>query len=140
MLCDSTPHATRFLRAAAPRRRSLSSTSLCIGLANQKRVTSVAAWRVVDHPIFFSMIPRPPTSPLFPYTTLFRSPWLRIVRRGPAADLHGGCRPAQRDRQDRRLHAPALHPPGRQDLLHDWPADLRNGDQDRADEIGRAHV
>ena len=31
---------------------------------------------------------------------------LRIVRRRPAVDLHGGRRPAQRRRQDRRLHAP----------------------------------
>src|SRR5207237_3050399 len=27
---------------------------------------------------FFSIIPRPPRSTLFPYTTLFRSPWDRI--------------------------------------------------------------
>ena len=33
-------------------------------------------------------------------------PWLRAVRGGPAAGLYGGCRPAQRDRQDRRLYAP----------------------------------
>ena len=38
-----------------------------------------------------------------------RDPWLRVVRGGPAAALYGGCRPAQRDRQDRRLHAPARH-------------------------------
>ncbi len=38
-------------------------------------------------------------------------PRLRLVRGGPAAPLHGGCRPAQRDRQDRRLHAPAPHLP-----------------------------
>src|SRR5438034_8765370 len=25
--------------------------------------------------VFFSLIPRPPRSTLFPYTTLFRSPW-----------------------------------------------------------------
>ena len=39
-------------------------------------------------------------------------PWLCAVRGGPAAGLYGGCRPAQRDRQDRRLHAPASHLPG----------------------------
>ena len=27
-----------------------------------------------------------------------RHPWLRAVRTGPAAAVHGGCRPAQRDR------------------------------------------
>ena len=36
-----------------------------------------------------------------------RHPWLRAVRAGPAAGLHGGCRPPQRDRQDRRLDAAA---------------------------------
>ena len=39
------------------------------------------------------------------YLAAGRDPWLRAVRGGPAAPLHGGCRPAQRDRQDRRLHA-----------------------------------
>ena len=34
-----------------------------------------------------------------------RHPWLRALRGGPAARLYGGCRPAQRRRQDRRLHA-----------------------------------
>ena len=62
-----------------------------------------------------------------------RDPWLRAVRGGPAAALHGGCRPAQRDRQDRRLHAPQRRLARRQDLLHHRPPDLRDGDQDRAD-------
>ena len=47
-----------------------------------------------------------------------------LVRGGPAAALHGGCRPAQRRRQDRRLHAPEGDLARRQDLLHDRPADL----------------
>ena len=34
-------------------------------------------------------------------------PWLCVVRGRPAAPLYGGCRPPQRDRQDRRLYAPA---------------------------------
>ena len=44
-----------------------------------------------------------------------RDPRLRLVRGGPAAALYGGCRPAQRDRQDRRLYAPATasRPPAR---------------------------
>ena len=62
-----------------------------------------------------------------------RDPRLRAVRGGPAAHLHGGCRPPQRDRQDRRLHAPQRHLAGRQDLLHNRPSDLGDGDQDGAD-------
>src|SRR5262249_60396096 len=30
---------------------------------------------LLSHHFFFSTIRRPPKSPLFPYTTLFRSPW-----------------------------------------------------------------
>src|SRR5688572_33322111 len=33
-------------------------------------------------PFFFLMLPRPPTSTLFPYTTLFRSPFGRWSSRG----------------------------------------------------------
>ena len=36
-----------------------------------------------------------------------RDPWLRAGGRGPAAGLHGGRRPPQRGRQDRRLDVPA---------------------------------
>ena len=36
-----------------------------------------------------------------------RHPWLRAVPGGPAAGLYGGCRPAQRGGQDRRLHVAA---------------------------------
>src|SRR3989442_6435199 len=32
------------------------------------------------------MIRRPPRSTLFPYTTLFRSPWHQLVERSPADD------------------------------------------------------
>ena len=39
-----------------------------------------------------------------------RDPRLRARPRGPAARLHGGCRPPQRGRQDRRLDVP---PPAR---------------------------
>ena len=51
---------------------------------------------------------------------------------GPAAGLHGGRRPPQRRRQDRRLDVQAPRRRGRQDLLHHRPAHLRDGDQDRA--------
>src|SRR2546430_9775275 len=70
---------------------------------------------------FFLMIRRPPRSTLFPYTTLFRSPWLlgprarRTVHR-TAATLRsrgfdpdrGACRtarPAPRDRKSTRLNS-----------------------------------
>src|SRR5206468_12632180 len=36
---------------------------------------------VVSFPFFFSMLPRPPRSTLFPYTTLFRSGDVRLGRR-----------------------------------------------------------
>ena len=55
-----------------------------------------------------------------------------LCARGPAARLHGGCRPPQRGRQDRRLDVPPRRERRRQDLLHDRPADLGDGDQDRA--------
>src|SRR5207249_11639103 len=42
--------------------------------------------RVFSRPFFFLMIPRPPRSTLFPYTTLFRSYGL-LSRRGPLGGL-----------------------------------------------------
>src|SRR5205814_10295829 len=36
--------------------------------------------RPIPHPLFLSMIPPPPGSTLFPYTTLFRSPRARFRR------------------------------------------------------------
>src|SRR5262249_61685302 len=52
---------------------------------------------------FFLIIPRPPRSTLFPYTTLFRSrhsirgpsrcaAWRRSARHSPVMSLTGGCR------------------------------------------------
>ena len=61
-----------------------------------------------------------------------RDPRLRAGGRGPAAGLHGGRRPPQRGRQDRRLDVQAPRAPRRQDFLHHRPAHLRDGDQDRA--------
>src|SRR5947207_15418342 len=63
--------------------------------------------------VFFLSIRRPPTSTLFPYTTLFRS---RRARRGPeegdrAARAHRGARRAgaggarSRDRKSTRLNS-----------------------------------
>src|SRR5262245_63435339 len=58
--------------------------------------------------ILFLMIPRPPRSTLFPYTTLFRSPLLR--RRGPAGEgrdrRRRGAR--RRDRKSTRLNSSHL--------------------------------
>src|SRR3712207_7264763 len=52
--------------------------------------------------IFFLMIPRPPRSTLFPYTTLFRSlgPRARLPRRAQRPPRHG--RGARRDPRRRR--------------------------------------
>src|SRR2546429_2748980 len=59
---------------------------------------------------FFLMIRRPPRSTLFPYTTLFRSPWLPdgSERRRPSrAGLHAGMelRRGVRDRKSTRLNS-----------------------------------
>src|SRR5260221_4905446 len=48
------------------------------------------------------MIRRPPRSTLFPYTTLFRSPALRL---GPAAAAGGPARPRPSRRRLHRLQA-----------------------------------
>src|SRR5436305_10969128 len=52
--------------------------------------------------LFFFMIPRPPRSTLFPYTTLFRS----ILETGEVvqsdASIHEGPHPAQPSRRDRK--------------------------------------
>src|SRR5947208_4133086 len=50
---------------------------------------------------FFLLIPRPPRSTLFPYTTLFRS---RQLERGGQAPGHdrGGARPGQWHHQSRQ--------------------------------------
>src|SRR5258707_3541347 len=43
-------------------------------------------------PFFFLMIRRPPRSTLFPYTTLFRSPFVRWLRRRRGIALPGEAR------------------------------------------------
>ena len=62
-----------------------------------------------------------------------RHPWLRALRGGPAARLHGGCRPPQRGRQDRRLDVAERRLAARQDFLHDRPPHLGDGHQDGDD-------
>src|SRR5438309_323293 len=51
-------------------------------------------------PFFFSMIHRPPTSTLFPYTTLFRSPPEDLLFNG----RHGTARDHHRRPSDDRAH------------------------------------
>src|SRR6266705_5199548 len=53
--------------------------------------------------VFFLMIRRPPRSTLFPYTTLFRSPWRR---RGHRPNNETPSRPPRRrDRKSTRLNS-----------------------------------
>src|SRR5438034_2016785 len=42
--------------------------------------------------VFFFAIPRPPRSTLFPYTTLFRSPFVRRRMRGPRSRTPASAR------------------------------------------------
>src|SRR5438874_6689058 len=51
---------------------------------------ALSAVRPTHHLVFFSRLRRPPTSPLFPYTTLFRSP--ETSARAPPASGHRACR------------------------------------------------
>src|SRR5437870_9817620 len=57
----------------------------------------------VDLPLFFLLLPPPPRSPLFPYTTLFRSHSLRLV-------LPRRTTPALRNRVTRKASAGGLAP------------------------------
>src|SRR5437868_12367660 len=56
---------------------------------------------------FFLMIPRPPRSTLFPYTTLFRSNFTgaQATPRPPFLLKEEGNAPAQRDRKSTRLNS-----------------------------------
>src|SRR2546430_3560837 len=61
---------------------------------------------------FFLMIRRPPRSTLFPYTTLFRSPFPRLARAQPpllghasAGSIRFEVAPASRDRKSTRLNS-----------------------------------
>src|SRR5690349_23929211 len=44
--------------------------------------------------LFFLMLPRPPRSTLFPYTTLFRSAWTTATLRWPVEMVRSGPSPA----------------------------------------------
>src|SRR5204862_6346783 len=62
--------------------------------------------------IFLLLIPRPPTSTLFPYTTLFRSPRLRASGRRVGGDRAGRCGAARAGRADRDRRPRALRRQG----------------------------
>src|SRR5256885_8176019 len=62
---------------------------------------------------FFLMIRRPPRSTLFPYTTLFRSPYRQraadhLRGQGPCARWHGGPHTQAADRKSTRLNSSHL--------------------------------
>src|SRR5204863_9077954 len=77
------------------------------------------------HLFFFSQPPTPPTSTLFPYTTLFRSRQ-RICRRHPAGRwrVHVHLRCVGRGLQDRRALRHA-----RQDRLEDGPRPTKRSEE-----------
>src|SRR5437764_11823731 len=60
--------------------------------------------------VFFMMLPRPPSSTLFPYTTLFRSARGRRPR-GPAASRPAGGRPWPGPRGRSEEHTSELQSP-----------------------------
>src|SRR2546422_10373137 len=67
----------------------------------------------LHHPIsfqslffFFLMIRRPPRSTLFPYTTLFRSPWLQVIPRSVSALRPGSSAPRHLPVRDTQLAHP----------------------------------
>src|SRR5256885_11459680 len=55
---------------------------------------------------FFLMIRRPPRSTLFPYTTLFRSPWLRQPACRRVRPLHPSPRPERSEEHTSELQSP----------------------------------
>src|SRR5262249_61446247 len=58
---------------------------------------------------FFLMIPRPPRSTLFPYTTLFRSEAARHLRPDPQPSHHPGHADVQGARRPHLRHAAVAH-------------------------------
>src|SRR5207244_9363275 len=77
---------------------------------------------IIPHPLFFYyfycfflIIPPPPASPLFPYTTLFRSLRVGIRRREPAGARMGNLARlpdrSQAARRRRRSHVPGARIP-----------------------------
>src|SRR3712207_6990441 len=76
------------------------------------------------------MIRRPPRSTLFPYTTLFRSPYLTTPNPQPLAS-DGKASIAARDAQNHRQHLPLLCAAGsiRRQLGADRGSDARPSDR-----------
>src|SRR5687767_15337649 len=67
------------------------------------------------------MIPRPPSSTLFPYTTLFRSPRSPLARNRPgtpADHLRGSARRQRTGWHRAGTESPGVRPPQPQQSLH----------------------
>src|SRR3712207_9353557 len=86
------------------------------------------------------MIRRPPRSTLFPYTTLFRSPLHRLVRRDPRRELRATDRAADEVRAGVADERPdehggddpsAVRQLAQQDRVGDAQADPEHAEQDR---------
>src|SRR3712207_7486720 len=73
------------------------------------------------------MIRRPPRSTLFPYTTLFRSPWLLLVPRRVGVDRH--LLFEQRPRLGRPQPMPLLEPKRVQPAIERGRAHLEQADR-----------
>src|SRR5207244_11606874 len=73
------------------------------------RLSHIAGPVCTPQPPSATMLGRPPRSPLFPYTTLFRSAFL--LPRPGGADSYGGQQPGlvARQRADRRRQFPQQH-------------------------------
>src|SRR5205823_13558516 len=78
------------------------------------------------------MIRRPPTSTLFPYTTLFRSARPGQRARAPVCGGNGRDR-----RRDRARGSPRCYP-GTRPTAHPVPPGGRRGTTDRRSQLGRA--
>src|SRR5437867_7395007 len=82
------------------------------------------------------MIPLPPTSTLFPYTTLFRSGLLPPRLNDLRSDARVPCAAWSRRRRHGQRQEPDSQPAGCTSAAEGRGPDLR----DEAEEIGRAHV
>src|SRR5438552_9724073 len=61
---------------------------------------------LIDVFFFFLMIRRPPRSTLFPYTTLFRSPWRSIRRSGSSPSPSADRSPERSEEHTSELQSP----------------------------------
>src|SRR3989337_109784 len=94
-----SPHATHNLSPS--RRTSVAQVTLVVcGAVAVQHIPNVCC-RIIF--FFFLMIRRPPRSTLFPYTTLFRSGWLRDGWHADAGPRGRG--PPSEDRKSTRLNS-----------------------------------